>query len=90
MLAEEWTDMRFIFYDIHRTVVNIVERAGYFVSMILSMLGISRSWYCSLISFSPFLDRMFNPLVVRDDDEWIVIGFKHQHPVMSFGRLLLL
>jgi hypothetical protein len=35
--------MRSLFYDIHRTVRNTVERAGFSVSRILSMLGISRS-----------------------------------------------
>ena len=52
-LAEEGADMRSLFYDIQRTVMNTVKRAGYSVSRILSMLGISRSWYYSQISFSP-------------------------------------
>ena len=34
--------MRSLFYDIHRTVANTVERAGYSVSRILSMLAISK------------------------------------------------
>ena len=67
--------MRSLFYDIHRTVMNTVERAGYSVSRILSMLGISRSWYYSQISFSPVLDGRFNPMAIRNDDEWLVIGF---------------
>jgi hypothetical protein len=79
--------MRSIFYDIHRTVVNTVERAGYSVSRILSMLGISRSWYYSQISFSPLLDGRFNPMAIRNYDEWIVNGFKHQHPAMSFMEI---
>jgi len=83
-LEEEWTDMRSLFYDIHRTVMKAVERSGYSISMILSMLGISRSWYYSLMDFSPILDGRFNPLAVRDDDEWIVIGFRNEHPAMSF------
>ncbi|MCL4480613.1 MAG: hypothetical protein M1113_03900 [Candidatus Thermoplasmatota archaeon] len=49
MLAEEGADMRSIFYDMDRTVANTVERAGYSVSGILSMLGISRFWYYSQI-----------------------------------------
>ena len=65
--------MRYLICDIHRTVMNAAERAGYSVSRILSMLGISRSWHYSQISFSPILDGRFNPLVVRDDDERIVI-----------------
>jgi predicted DNA-binding transcriptional regulator AlpA len=78
--------MRSLFYDIQRTVMNTVERAGYSVSRILSMLGISRSWYYSQISFSPLLDGRFNPIAIRDD-EWIVIGFKHRHPKMSFREI---
>ena len=68
--------MRSLFYDIHRTVARTVERSEYSISRILLMLGISRSWYYSQMSFSPILDGRFNPLPVRDDDEWIVIGFK--------------
>ena len=79
--------MRSLFYDIQRTVMNTVERAGYSVSRILSMLGISRSWYYSQISFSPILDGRFNPLVVRDDDEWIVIGYSNEHPTMFFREI---
>jgi hypothetical protein len=69
--------MRSLFYDIHRTVMNTVERAGYSVARILSMLGISRSWYYSQILFTPFLDGRFNPMAIRNDDEWLVIGFNH-------------
>ena len=79
--------MRSLFYDIHRTVMNTVERSGYSVSRILSMLGISRSWYYSQISFSPILDGRFNPMAIRSDDEWIVIGFKNEHPAMSFREI---
>ena len=73
-------------YDIHRTVMNTVERARYSVSRILSMLGISRSWYYSQISFSPIPGGRFNPMAIRDDD-WIVIGFKHRYPKMSFREI---
>ena len=79
--------MRSLFYDIHRIVVNTVERAGYSVSRILSMPGISRSWYYLQLLFSPILDRRFNPMAIRNYDEWIVNGFKHQHPVMSFMEI---
>ena len=79
--------MRSLFYDIHRTVMNTVERSGYSVSRILSMLGISRSWYYSQISFSPILDGRFNPMAIRNDDEWLVIGFKHRYPKMSFREI---
>ena len=54
---------------------------------ILKMLGTSRSWYYSQMSFSPILDGRFNPLVVRDDDEWIVISFKNENPIMSFREI---
>jgi putative transposase len=81
------TDMRSLFYDIHRTVARRVERSGYSISGILPMLGISRSWYYSQMSFSLILDGRFNPLAVRDDDEWIVIGFKRQHTGTSFREI---
>ena len=79
--------MRSLFYDIHRTVMNTIERSGYSISRILSILGISRSWYYSQLSFSPLLDRRFNTMAIRNDDEWIVIGFKKQHPRMSFREI---
>ena len=79
--------MRSLFYDIHRTVRNAVERAGCKVNGVLSILGISRSWYYAQMDFSPLLEGRFNPLVIRDDDEWIVIGFKHRHPLMSFREI---
>ena len=79
--------MRSLFYDIQRTVMNIVERVGYSVLRILSMLGISRSWYYSQISFPPILDGRFNPMAIRNDDEWIVIGYRNEHPAMSFREI---
>ena len=78
--------MRSLFYDIHRTVMKTAERFGYPVSRILLMLGISRSWFYSQMSFSPLLDGRFNPMAIRDD-EWIVIGFKHRYPKMSFREI---
>ena len=79
--------MRSLFYDIHRTVRNAVERSEYSILSALRILGISRSWYYSQLSFSPILDGSFNHMVIRNDDEWIVIGFNHQHPVMSFREI---
>ena len=79
--------MRSLFYDIHRTVERTVKRSGLRLSKVLGMLGISRSWFYSQISFSPILDGRFNPMAIRDDDEWIVIGFKKQHPRMSFREI---
>ena len=79
--------MRSLFYDLHRTVVNTVERAGYSVSGILSMLGIYRSLYYSQLSFSPILDGRFNPMAIRIDDEWIVIGYRNEYPAMSFREI---
>jgi transposase InsO family protein len=76
-----------MFYDIHRTVIRTISRSGRTIKSILRTLGISRSWYYSQMDFSPLLDGRFNPLVVRDDDGWIVIGFKHQHPMMSFREI---
>ena len=75
--------MKSMFHDIHRTVMNAVERAGYSISRILGILGISRSWYYSQMVFSPLLDGRFNPYAIRSNDEWIVIGFKKKHPGMS-------
>jgi hypothetical protein len=51
------------------------------------MLGISRSWYYEQLDFSPLLDGRFNPMAIRDDDEWIVIGFKRRNPRMSFREI---
>ena len=78
--------MRSLFYDIHRTVMNAVERAGYPLVRVLSLLGISRSWYYAQMDFSPLLDGRFNPFAARAL-EWIVIGYKHRHPEMSFKEL---
>ena len=79
--------MKSLFYDIHRTVMKAMERSGYSVKAILKILGTSRSWFYSQMSFSPILDGRFNTLAVRDEDEWIVIGFKKQHPSMSFREI---
>ena len=39
------------------------------------------------MDFSPILVGRFNPLVIRNDDEWIVMGFKNEHPAMSFREI---
>ena len=65
--------MRSLFHDIHRTVMNTVERAGYPLARVLSTLGISRSWYYAQMSFSPMLDGRFNSFAARGE-EWLVIG----------------
>ena len=36
--------MRSLFYDIHRTVMNAVEKVGYPLRKVLSILVKSRSW----------------------------------------------
>ena len=54
-------------YIVHHNLLATMDADS--VSWILSMLGISRSWYYSQISFSPILDGRFNPLAVRDNDE---------------------
>ena len=79
--------MRSLFYDIHRTVINTMERAGYPLRKALSILGISRSWYYSQFSPLPVIDGRFNPIAMRDDDEWVVTGFKRRHPEMSFREI---
>jgi len=79
--------MRSLFYEIHRTVRKTVERTEYSISSILRVLGISRSWYYSQISFPPMLDGRFNAMAIRNDDEWLVVGFKHRYPRMSFREI---
>ena len=79
--------MKSLFPDIHRTVTNAVERAGFPAVKVLSFLGIRRSWYCAQLSFSPLLDSRFNPYAIRSNGEWIVIGFKKKHPGMSFREI---
>ena len=37
--------MKSLFYDIHRTATNAVERTGCSITQVLGILGISRSWY---------------------------------------------
>ena len=75
-LEIEGKDMRPVFFDIHRTVMKAGERAEYSISHILKTLRISRSWYYSQMDFSPLLDKRFNPFVVRDEEEWMVVSFK--------------
>ena len=79
--------MRSLFFDIHRTVMNTVERAGYSITSVLRELGISRSWYYDQLTFSPILDNRFNPLSIRDTDEMIVVGYRKNHPNMSFREI---
>ena len=78
--------MRSLFYDIHRTVENTAGRTGMKVKQILKALRISRSWYYAQMDFSPFLDGRFNSFAARGL-EWIVVGYKHRHPEMSFREL---
>ncbi len=35
----------------------------------------------------PILDGRFNPISVRDDDVWIVLGFRHMKRMMSFREI---
>jgi putative transposase len=79
--------MRSVFYDIHRTVMNAQEHGGYSLKSTLKMLGISRSRYYEQLGISPLLDGRFNPLAVRNDDEWIVVVFKRGNPRMSFREI---
>jgi len=79
--------MRSVFYDIHRTVMNAQEHGGYSLKSTLKMLGISRSWYYEQLDFSPLLDGRFNAMAIRNDDEWLVVGFKHRYPRMSFREI---
>ena len=54
--------MRSLFYDIHRTVMNAVERSGFSLKKTLFILGVSRSWYYSQLSPLLVIDGRFNPL----------------------------
>ena len=78
--------MRSIFFDITRTVNNAMNRAEFTITRILKILGISRSWYYSQMDFSPMLDGRFNSFAARNE-EWIVIGYKHKCPWMSFREI---
>ena len=82
----EGTDTRSFYYDMHRTVTNAVERAGFPAVKVLSFLVIRRSWYYAQLSFSPLLDSRFNPYAIRSNDEWIVVGFKKSIPGCRSGR----
>ena len=75
--------MRSIFPDIVRTVNNAVKRAGFTV---IHALGIPRSRYYAQNSILPLLDRRFNPFAAGYA-EWIVIGYKHKHPGISFREI---
>ena len=80
-------DMRSLFYDIHRTITKTVERSGYTIRKVLSILEISRSWYYAQISFSPMLDGRFNTFAVRNEEEWMVVAYKRGHPMISFREI---
>ena len=79
--------MRSLFYDIHRTVMKAVEMAGYSIGTALKTVGISRSWYYSQMDFSPLMDKRFNPFVVRDEEEWMVVSFRQRSPMKSFREI---
>lgn len=79
--------MRSLFHDIHRTVMNAMERAGYSGKATLKILRTPRSWYYVQLDFSPLLDGRFNSFAVREDDEWIVIGYRRKQPEMSFREI---
>jgi transposase InsO family protein len=66
--------------------MKTMERSGYSLKRTLKILGISRSWYYSQMDFSPILDGRFNPMAIRSDDEWIVTGFRNEHPVWESTR----
>ena len=77
--------MRSLFIDIGNTVRRARNR-GFSLMKTLRMLGIPRAWYYRHIEIGPILDRRFNPFSARDE-EWIVIGFKHRNPAMSFREI---
>jgi transposase InsO family protein len=72
--------------DIHSTVEKAMSRSGLPLWSILKILGISRAWYYRHMSFSSLPDGRFNPFAAGDD-EWIVIGYKHKHPGISFREI---
>ena len=59
VISEEVKDIKSMFYDIHRTVTNAVERSGYSITQVLGILVIPRSWYYSRMDFSPLLGGRF-------------------------------
>ena len=78
--------MKSMFFEISRTVIGTGKRSGFSTGKILKVLGIPRAWYYRQIDFHPILDRRFNPFDAVDD-EWIVIGFRHRNPKMSFREI---
>ena len=72
--------------DFHGTAERALSRSGLLLWRILKTLGISRGWYYRYPSFSPQLDGG-SSFFAAGDDEWIVIGYKHKHPGMSFREI---
>ena len=78
--------MKSMFFEISKTVSGTEKRSGFSTGKILKVLGIPRAWYYRQLDFHPILDRRFNPFDAVDDG-WIVIGFKHRNPKMSFREI---
>ena len=79
--------MRSMFFEVKLTVDRAIKRSGFTLSMTLSLLGIVRSWYYRQLNPGLILETRFNAFVVRDDDEWIVVGYKRRNPRMSFREI---
>ena len=79
--------MRSMFFEVKLTVDKAIRQSGFTLSRILSVLGIVRSWYYRQLNPGLILETRFNAFVVRDDDEWIVVGYKRRNPRMSFREI---
>ncbi len=75
-----------MFYEVRRTVETTAARSAFPLSVILSILGISRAWYYRQLDLPPIIDKRFNPFEI-DDEELRVLQYRYQHKKMSF-RLL--
>jgi hypothetical protein len=79
--------MRSLFYDVMRTVNKTIERSTLSISRVLRVLVISRSWYYSQLSSGAILDGRFNPYVINNEDERLIVGYRLSHPKMNFREL---
>ena len=79
--------MRSLFFDVLRTVNKTIERSTFSISIVLRVLGISRSWYYSQLSPDAILDGRLNPYAIDNEDERLIVGYRLSHPKMNFREL---
>ncbi|MEM0195762.1 MAG: helix-turn-helix domain-containing protein [Thermoplasmatales archaeon] len=75
--------MTSMFYDIRRIIKTTPSRSLFFISRILSILGISRAWYYRQLHLPPIIDKRVNPFKVRDE-ELRVLKYRNLHEKMNF------